>query len=63
MVAVFPQSLEHESLILDPATIDFLAPRPLKLSVGDEPSMEEMTKALIMGMSNWNAVGPDGRPN
>ena len=41
--------------------IDLLPPRPLKLSLGDKPSMDGMTEALV-SMSNWKAVGPDGLP-
>ena len=46
---------------LDPTIIDLLSPRPLKLSLEDEPSMDEMAGAL-KGMPNWKAVGPDGLP-
>ena len=51
--------LNTKSLKLDPTII--LPPRPPKLSLEDEPSMDEMTEAL-KGMSNWKAVGPDGLP-
>ena len=53
--------LNTKSLELDPTIIDLLSPRPLKLSLGDGPSMDEMTEAL-KGRSNLNAVGPDGLP-
>ena len=37
-----------------------MPPRPLELlSLGDDPSMDEMTGEL-KGISNWKAVGPDG---
>ena len=42
--------------------INLLPPQPLKLSLGDDPSMDEMTQAL-KGMSNWKAVGPDDLPD
>ena len=51
-----------KSLKLDPTIIDLLPPRPLKLSLEDEPSMNEMTEAL-KGMPNWKPVGPDGLPS
>ena len=38
--------LNTKSLKLDPTVIDLLPPRPLKLSLGDESSMDEMTEAL-----------------
>ena len=41
--------------------IKLLPPRPLQLSLEDDPSMNKMTEALE-GMSNWKAVGPDGLP-
>ena len=53
--------LNTKSLKLDPTIIDLLPPRPLKLSLEDELSMQEMTEALG-GMSNWNAVRLDGLP-
>ena len=46
-----------KSLNLDPTIIDLLPTRLLKLSLGDELSMDKMTEAL-QGMSNWKAVGP-----
>ena len=36
------------SLKLDPTIIGFLPPRPLKLSLGDEPSMNETTEVKPM---------------
>ena len=43
------------------SSLDLLPPRPSKLSLEDEPSMDEMAEAL-KGMSDWKAVGPDGLP-
>ena len=53
--------LNTESLKLDPAIIDLLPPRPLGVSLGVEPSVDEMTE-IIKGMPSWKAVGPDGLP-
>jgi len=53
--------LNTKSLKLDPTIIDLVPPRPLKLSLGNEPSIDEMMEA-VKGMSNWKAVGPDGLP-
>ena len=61
MGGVYPKLLNTKSLKLDPTIFNLLPPRPLELSLGDEPSMDEMTEAL-KGMSNWKAVGPDGLP-
>ena len=58
----FHKLLNTKSLKLDPAVIiDLLPPRPLELSLGDEPSMDEMM-GVIKSMSNWKAVGPDDLP-
>ena len=53
---------EDGTLELDPKIIDQLfPPRLLEVSLGDEPSMDEMME-VIKGMPNWKAVGPDGLP-
>ena len=58
----FHTLLNTKSLKLDPTVIiDLLPPRPLELSLGDEPSMDEMM-GVIKTMSNWKAVGPDDLP-
>ena len=49
------------SLKIDPTIIYLYPPRPLEVSLGDEPSIDEMTE-VIKGMPNWKAVGPDGLP-
>ena len=41
--------------------IEPLSPRPLSLSLGDEPSLDE-TMGVIKAMPNWRALGPDGLP-
>ena len=51
--------LNTKSLKLDPTIIDLYSSRPLTLYLGDEPFVDEMTESP-QGMSNWNAVGPDG---
>ena len=65
MGEVLPHTFEHElntkSIKLDPTIIDLLQPRPLQLSLGDEPSMDDMTE-VIKGVPNWKAGGPDGLP-
>ena len=61
MVGVLLQLFNTKSVKLVPTIIDLMPPRPLKLSLGDEPSIEEMTEAL-KGMPNRKAVGPDGLP-
>ena len=38
--------MNTKSLKLDPTIIDLLLPRPLKLSLYDEPYVDEMTEAL-----------------
>ena len=53
--------MNTKSLKLDATIIDLVPPRPPKLSLEDEPSMDEMTEAL-RGKSNLKAVGPDGLP-
>lgn len=40
---------------------DFWPPRPPKRSLGDEPSIDELTKAG-KGVLSWKAVEPDGHP-
>ena len=53
---------EDGTLELDPQIIDQLfPPRPLEVSLGDEPAMDEMTE-VIKGMPNRKAVGPDRLP-
>ena len=59
MGGFYHKRLNTKSPKLDPTIIDLLPPRPLEVSLGDEPSMGEITEAL-KGMSNWKAVGPDG---
>ncbi|MEP5376703.1 MAG: hypothetical protein ABJQ14_13080 [Hyphomicrobiales bacterium] len=49
--------LNTKSLKLDPTIIDLLPPRPLHVSLGDGPSMDEMTE-----ISNWKALGQDRLP-
>ena len=46
---------------LDPTIVDLLPRRSLELSLGNEPSMDEMMEALE-GISNWKYVGPCGLP-
>ena len=36
--------------------------RPLALSLGDEPAMDEMTPAIRSMPKNWKAVGRDSLP-
>ena len=53
--------LNKKSPKLDP-TISILFPqRPLTPSLGDEPTMHNMT-GVIRGTPNWKAVGPDSLP-
>lgn len=46
MSAVLPQSLNMESLKLDRTIIGLLPPRPLELSLGDEPFLDEMAEVM-----------------
>ena len=50
------------SLKLDPTITELFSPQPLELSLGDEPSMDEMAEAINKSMPNWKAVGPEGLP-
>lgn len=54
----FPQTLQHD---IPPAIIDPRPPRPLELSLEDEPFLNEKTE-LYKAMPNWKAVKPDGLP-
>ena len=57
----FGTLLTAKSPNLDP-TISALFPQlPLAPSLGDEPTMDDMT-AVVRGMPNWKAVGPDSLP-
>ena len=57
----FQTLLNKKSPKLD-LTITVLFPqRPLAPSLGDEPTMDDMT-GVIRGMPNWKAVGPDSLP-
>ena len=47
---------------LDAAISDLFPQRPLAPSLGDELTMNEMI-AVIRGMPNWKAVGPDSLPS
>ena len=58
---LYHKRLNSNSLKFDLTIFDPLPTRPLKLSLGDEPSMDEMTEAL-QGMPHWKGVGPDGLP-
>ena len=68
--AVYNKLLNTTSQKLDPTIIDLLPPRPLKLSLGDEPSTMDETTEALKSISNWKAaiiinscsVGPDGLP-
>ena len=57
----YHKRLDKNSLNLHATLIDLLPPQPLKLWLGDQPSMGEMT-AAPKGMSRWKAAGPDGFP-
>ena len=46
---------------LDPTISDLFPQRPFAPSLGDEPTMDDMT-AVIRGMPNWKVVGPDSLP-
>ena len=52
-VSFFHKLLKTKTLKLRLTIIELFPPRPLELSLGDEPSMD---------MSNWKAVGSDGLP-
>ena len=45
--------LNTGSLKIDPTIIYLYPPRPLEVSLGDQPSMDEMTE-VINGMPNWS---------
>ena len=61
-VMFFGTLLITKSSKLDPTSISALFPqRPLALSLRDEPTMDDMT-AVIRGIPNWKAVGPDSFP-
>ena len=57
----FGTLLNNKSSKLDPTTSGLFPQRPLAPSLGDEPTMDDMT-AVIRGMPNWKAVGPDSLP-
>ena len=57
----YPKLLNTYPLKIDPTINDLLPPRPLKLSLGDEPSMDEVTEALKC-ILKWKAFGRDGLP-
>ena len=57
----FGTLLTTKSSKLDPTIIALFPRRPLGPSLGDEPTMDDMT-AVIRGMPNWKAVGPDSLP-
>ncbi|CAN0491162.1 unnamed protein product, partial [Laminaria digitata] len=50
-----------ESPKLDPTISAQFPQRPLTPSLGDKPTVDDMT-AVIRGMPNWKAVGPDSLP-
>ena len=53
--------LNTKSLKLDPTIMDLLPPRPPKLSLEGDPSMDEVTEDLKR-MPLWKAVAPDDLP-
>ena len=55
------QLFNTRSLKLDPTIIDLWAPQPLKLSLQDESSVDEMSRAY-KAMSSLKAVRPGGLP-
>ena len=57
----YDKLLNTKPLTPDPTITDLLPPRPLKVSLGDKPSMNEMVEAL-KGIPNREAVRPDGLP-
>ena len=61
-VRVFDKLLTTKSLKFDTTIVDPLPPRPLELSLEDEPSLDE-TMGVIKVMPNWKPVGPDGLPS
>ena len=59
---VFRYPLYYESPTLDPAKSDLFPQRPLPSSLGDELTTDEIT-AVIRGIPNWKALGPDSLPS
>ena len=53
----FGALLNTKSPKLDPTISGLVPQRRLAPSLGDEPTMDDM--AVIRGMLNWKAVGPD----
>jgi len=60
-VRFFNTLLNTKSPKLDPTILERFPTRPVALSLGDEPTMIEMTEA-IRSMANEKAVGPDSLP-
>ena len=57
----FFQTLLNKSPNLDLTITSLFQQRPSPPSLGDEPTMDDMT-GVIRGMPNWKAVGPDSLP-
>ena len=57
----FQTVLNKKSPKLDPTISALFLQRPLIPSLGDEPTMDDMT-GVIRGMPNWKAVGSDSHP-
>ena len=57
----FQTLLNKKSPKLDPTMSALFPKRPLAPSIGDEPTMDNMTR-VIRGMPNWEAVEPDFLP-
>ena len=57
----FVTLLNTKSRKLDPTISGLFPQRPLAPSLGDEPTMDDTT-AVIRGMPNWKAAGPDSPP-
>ena len=54
----FYKPLGTKLLTLNPTAIEPFPKRPLALSLGDEPTVDEMT-GVIRTSLNWNAAAPD----
>ena len=58
----FGTLLNTKSPKLDPNISGLFPQRPLALSLGDEPAMDDMAAVIIRDMPNWKAMGPDSLP-
>ena len=58
----FGALLNTKSPKLDPNISGLFPQRPLALSLGDEPAMDDMAAVIIRDMPNWKAMGPDSLP-